>query len=108
MDIRTHFSILLRVCKIWTGIEEQRNNLVLATDLIFTDKKPSVETAIDTYPVIVTQKSGKKVPIVQAYAYTKYLGSLTVKFDNKGNVIEASGNPILLNSTVQKGNKLWY
>lgn len=28
------------------------------------------------YPTIVTQPGGKRVPVVQAYAFTKYLGEL--------------------------------
>lgn len=28
------------------------------------------------YPTVVEQPSGKRVPVVQAYAYTKYLGKL--------------------------------
>jgi len=39
-------------------------------------------------------------PVAQAYAYTKYLGELTVTFDDDGNVISASGDPILLDASV--------
>ena len=31
----------------------------------------------------VTQKTGKVVPVVQAYLFTKYLGRLTVNFDTE-------------------------
>lgn len=41
--------------------------------------------------------------MVQAYAYGKYLGYLNVTFDKKGNVVEAVGNPILLDSSVPEG-----
>jgi len=41
--------------------------------------------------------------VVQAYAYGKYLGYLNVTFDEKGNVVEAVGNPILLDSSVPEG-----
>ncbi|WP_417475254.1 bifunctional metallophosphatase/5'-nucleotidase [Leisingera sp.] len=40
------------------------------------------------------------VPIVQAYAYSKYLGELTVTFDDAGNVTAAEGEPILLDASV--------
>jgi 5'-nucleotidase len=40
------------------------------------------------------------VPVVQAYAYTKYLGELTVTFDDEGNVTSAAGEPILLDASV--------
>lgn len=55
---------------------------------------------------MVTSKSGKKTPVVQAYCQTKYLGKLIVTFDDNGDVITAEGNTILLNSTIKKG-KSW-
>lgn len=41
--------------------------------------------------------------MVQAYAYGKYLGYLNVTFDKKGNVVEAVGNPILLDNSIPEG-----
>lgn len=35
---------------------------------------PDTEAVEDPYPKVITQDSGKKVPVVQAFAYTKYLG----------------------------------
>ena len=52
---------------------------------------------------MVDSDDGRKVPVVQAYAYGKYLGYLNVTFDKKGNVVEAVGNPILLDSSVPEG-----
>lgn len=43
---------------------------------LYNGRQPDVETIAGPYPTVVTQKSGKKVPVVQAYAYTKYLGHL--------------------------------
>jgi 5'-nucleotidase len=40
------------------------------------------------------------VPIVQAYAYGKYLGELMITFDDDGNVVEAKGDPILIDASV--------
>jgi len=40
------------------------------------------------------------VPIVQAYAFGKYLGELNVTWDDAGNVIEAVGGPILMDASV--------
>ncbi|XP_065212232.1 protein 5NUC-like [Planococcus citri] len=76
--------------------------------LLYTpaDKPPSVEAVTSEYPTMVVQKSGKKVPVVQAYAYSKYLGKLTVDFDDKGNVLSATGNPQILDSTVAKDPEL--
>lgn len=39
-------------------------------------------------------------PVAQAYAYTKYLGHLTVTFDDTGVVTAASGDPMLLDASV--------
>ncbi|XP_065208491.1 protein 5NUC-like [Planococcus citri] len=66
------------------------------------DAKPSVELVTSEYPTMVFQKSGKIVPVVQAYAYSKYLGRLMVDFDDEGNVLSATGNPQMLNSTIRK------
>ncbi|MBL1405946.1 MAG: multifunctional 2',3'-cyclic-nucleotide 2'-phosphodiesterase/5'-nucleotidase/3'-nucleotidase [Hyphomicrobiales bacterium] len=60
-----------------------------------TDKR-----AADKYPVWKTNPAGQKVPIVQAYAYSKYVGELRVVFDDEGNVKDAYGNPHLLDSSV--------
>ncbi len=40
------------------------------------------------------------VPIVQAYAYGKYLGELEMVFDDAGNLVSAEGEPILLDASV--------
>ncbi len=53
------------------------------------------EDADGPYPDMVNG-----VAIVQAYAYGKYLGELNVTFDDDGNVIEAAGEPILLDASV--------
>ncbi|MCB1420040.1 MAG: metallophosphoesterase, partial [Notoacmeibacter sp.] len=52
------------------------------------------------YPEMVKNPDGKDVPIVQAYAYSKYVGELAVTFDDAGNVTEAKGDPILLDASV--------
>jgi 5'-nucleotidase len=41
------------------------------------------------------------VPIVQAGAYSKYLGHLTLTFDAEGNVLEATGDTMLLDASVE-------
>ncbi|KAJ7403707.1 Snake venom 5'-nucleotidase [Willisornis vidua] len=61
---------------------------------------PSTELPAGPYPFMVDSDDGRKVPVVQAYAYGKYLGYLNVTFDKKGNVLEAVGNPILLDSSI--------
>lgn len=45
---------------------------------LYSGQNPSIEEIKGPYPVEVTQKSGKKVLVVQAYAFTKYMGHLSV------------------------------
>ena len=40
------------------------------------------------------------MPVVQAYAFTKYLGYFKVKFNKNGDLIEHEGQPILLAPSV--------
>lgn len=47
------------------------------------------------YPTMVGD-----VPVVQAYAYSKYVGHLVLTFDDEGNVISATGDTILLDASV--------
>ncbi|MFN7126804.1 MAG: 5'-nucleotidase C-terminal domain-containing protein, partial [Allorhizobium sp.] len=58
------------------------------------------EKAAGPYPTMVKNPAGKDVPIVQAYAYSKYLGDLTVVFDDAGVVKKATGEPKLLDASV--------
>lgn len=52
---------------------------------------------------MVESEDGRQVPVVQAYAFGKYLGYLKVTFDPDGKVVSATGNPILLNSSIPQG-----
>ncbi|MEP3346379.1 MAG: bifunctional metallophosphatase/5'-nucleotidase [Litoreibacter sp.] len=53
------------------------------------------EGADDVYPVMVNDTA-----IVQAYAYGKFLGELNATFDDEGKLIEAKGEPILIDGQV--------
>lgn len=48
---------------------------------LYTGTPPSIEKPEGPYPTYITQASGKVVPVVQAYLYSKYMGHLTVSFD---------------------------
>ncbi|XP_071578514.1 protein 5NUC [Temnothorax nylanderi] len=63
---------------------------------------PDVEVPEGFYPTEVAQKSGRKVYVVQAYAYTKYLGNFSVSFDIRGEVTHIEGNPILVDANVEE------
>lgn len=52
------------------------------------------------YPLWVSNPEGAMVPIVQAYAYSKYLGHLEVTLDAAGNVLHAQGDTMLLDASI--------
>ena len=58
------------------------------------------DRAAGPYPTWVDNPLGYKVPVVQAYAYSKYLGDLEVTFSDIGLVKEATGEPIVLDASV--------
>ena len=60
----------------------------------------TVDRAADGYPVWVTNPDGVDVPIVQAGAYSKYLGEIEIVFDDAGRVVSAKGEPHLLDASV--------
>lgn len=49
-----------------------------------------------SYATMVASPSGRAVPIVQAYAFSRYLGDLAVEFGEDGTVVSASGDTIEL------------
>lgn len=58
------------------------------------------DTPADTYPIVYEQEGGHKVLIVQASAYTKYVGDLTVYFDDQGEAIRWEGNPVFMSNDI--------
>ncbi|XP_078412917.1 5'-nucleotidase [Cetorhinus maximus] len=73
---------------------------------LYTGKAPSNNAPAGPYPYIVKSDSGNNVPVVQAYAYGKYLGYLKVTFNDEGIVTKAEGNPILLDSSIPQDEVL--
>ncbi|KQR75903.1 5'-nucleotidase C-terminal domain-containing protein [Rhizobium sp. Leaf341] len=61
----------------------------------------TVEGAEGPYPTWVDNPDGHKVPVVQAFQYSRYLGDLRIVFDDAGVVKEATGEPILIDSAFQ-------
>ena len=55
----------------------------------------TAENAEGPYPTMVGNTA-----IVSAYAYSKFLGELNVTFDDAGNIISASGEPLLMDASV--------
>ena len=58
-------------------------------------KFSNTEEGAMAYPTMIGN-----VPVVQAYAYSKYVGHLVLTFDDNGNVTGATGDTILLDSSV--------
>jgi len=58
------------------------------------------EGAAGPYPTVVANPDGVDVPIVTAGAYAKFLGDLAVVWDDDGNIVSASGDPLLLDAAV--------
>ncbi|XP_066268529.1 snake venom 5'-nucleotidase-like [Branchiostoma lanceolatum] len=71
---------------------------------LYTGAPPLSEVPLGPYPLLVDSEvdAGRQVPVVQAYAYGKYLGHLRLTFDSDGDLLRWSGNPILLDKTVPK------
>ncbi|XP_057320781.1 protein 5NUC-like [Microplitis mediator] len=69
---------------------------------LYSGRKPDLEVPEGLYPTEVIQKNGRKVYVVQAYAYTKYLGNLSITFDAAGEIRSILGNPILVTSDIEQ------
>ena len=73
---------------------------------LFTGKSKSNDKPEGEYPYVVTQNGGKKVPVVQAFWCTKYLGHLKMTFSMDGKPTEWHGSPILMDHSFEQGNKV--
>lgn len=58
------------------------------------------DKAAGPYPTLAKNPAGTDVPIVTAYAYSKYLGDLKVVFDDNGVVKSTEGAPKLLDGSI--------
>jgi 5'-nucleotidase len=56
----------------------------------------NTEEGAEAYPTMVND-----VPIVQAYAYSKYVGHLVLAFDADGNVLDASGDTTVIDASIE-------
>ncbi|XP_065365254.1 apyrase isoform X1 [Calliphora vicina] len=76
------------------------------TFLYTGDNPPGPDTPGGDYPTQVTHATGHRVLIVQAGAYAKYVGNLTVYFDDEGNVVDFEGAPIYMDNSVPEDSKI--
>ncbi|OJF94512.1 5'-nucleotidase C-terminal domain-containing protein [Pararhizobium antarcticum] len=58
------------------------------------------DKAAGPYPTMIKDPAGVDVPVVTAYAYSKYLGELKLVFDDAGKVKSAAGAPKLLDASI--------
>ncbi len=61
----------------------------------------TVKDAPYPYPYMADAPEGWKVPVVQAGAYSKYVGHLVLTFDAAGKVTAATGDTVLLDASVK-------
>ncbi|XP_057322609.1 snake venom 5'-nucleotidase-like [Microplitis mediator] len=73
---------------------------------LYNGPQPDLEAIEGPYPTVVTQRSGRKVYVVQAGGHTKYLGNLSIVFDGRGEIKSIDGNPILLDRSVEKDEEM--
>jgi len=59
------------------------------------------DRAAGAYPVMAMGPDGAKVPVAQAYAYSKYVGHLELTFADDGTLKSAGGEAIVLDASVK-------
>lgn len=50
---------------------------------LYSGTQPDIERIEGEYPTVIKQENGKEVLVVQAYAFTKYLGKLNLNVSEK-------------------------
>ncbi|RZF35279.1 hypothetical protein LSTR_LSTR010308 [Laodelphax striatellus] len=70
--------------------------------LLHNGTQPSTEPIVGNYPTVVKQKTGKEVLVLQAYAFTKYLGIINLDYSSDGKLLSYEGNTKLLDSSVEE------
>lgn len=64
------------------------------------ENPPGPDRVVDNYPIVEIQDNGHKVLIVQASAYTKYLGDITLYFNDAGIIQDYDGKPIFMEHSI--------
>lgn len=86
------------------------NHVGLPKDLKIAEAVPGIDVVIGghSHSLMSNEKEGAPAyptmvgttPVAQAYAYSKFIGKLTVSFDDDGNVVSAEGEPVVLDASV--------
>ncbi|CAH0402703.1 unnamed protein product [Chilo suppressalis] len=76
--------------------------------LLWNGPSPSNETVVGPYPVFIEPSANKKhkTLIVQASAFTKYMGNLSVYFDFRGDYVKWDGGPIFLDRSIDEDQEI--
>ncbi|XP_008201310.3 apyrase [Tribolium castaneum] len=67
---------------------------------------PGTDIPVGPYPTIVQNKEGKKVLVVQASSYTKYLGNISLFYNNFGEVVNWTGAPVFMDSKLPQDKEV--
>lgn len=86
------------------------NHVGLRRDIEIAEAVPGIDIVIGGHSHTLMSNDDAETPayptmvgdtaVAQAYAYTKYLGHLTVTLDDAGSVTAANGDPMLLDASV--------
>nr|ABS28918.1 5'-nucleotidase [Ixodes scapularis] len=72
---------------------------------LYNGVSPGNDTVQGPYPTIVNRDDGTFALVTQDFWFGKYLGYLKLQFHRNGTLKAWSGNPILLDHTVEQDNK---
>lgn len=72
-------------------------------DYFFSENSPGPATPQGPYPTEVTSKNNHTILVVQASAFSRYVGNITIYLDENGEMANYSGGPIFLSASVPQG-----
>ena len=96
---------IIAVTHVGYGLDQKIAAEVPGVDIVVGGHSHTYLSASDPkrqgpYPTWVDAADGRIVPVVQAYAYSKYLGHVELTFDDAGNLVFAGGDTIVLDASV--------
>ena len=96
---------IIALTHVGYGLDQKIAAEVPGVDLVVGGHSHTYLSASDPkrqgpYPTWVDAAGGGIVPVVTAYAYSKYLGHVELTFDDAGNLVFAGGDAIVLDAAV--------
>ena len=96
---------IIALTHVGYGLDQRIAAEVPGVDLVVGGHSHTYLSATDPkrqgpYPTWVDAAGGGIVPVVTAYAYSKYLGHVELTFDDAGNLVFAGGDTIVLDAAV--------